>query len=39
MNENYAIQKMAILFKNRLNTRNYFDNFYNYLARLPQTEF
>lgn len=39
MNENYAPQKMHVLFKNRLNTRNYFDNFYNYLARLPQSEF
>jgi hypothetical protein len=39
MNENYAPQKMGVLFKNRLNTRNYFDNFYNYLAKLPVNEF
>jgi hypothetical protein len=39
MNEYYGPQKMYILFKNRLNTRNYFDNFYNLLAKLPQSEF
>ena len=37
MNEYYATQKMWVLFKNRLNTRNYFDNFYNFLAKLPQS--
>lgn len=30
---------MHVFFKNRLNTRNYFDNFFNLIARLPQTEF
>lgn len=39
MNENYAGQKLSVLFKNRLRTRNYFDNFYNYLAKFPQSEF
>lgn len=37
LNEYYAVQKMWVLFKNRLGTRNYFDNFYNFLAKLPQS--
>lgn len=36
INEYFVTQKMWVLFKNRLGTRNYFDNFFNFLAKLPQ---